>query len=184
MKKLVPVFILFCLSLLFCGCAKHDTSIEIDKFSGKVKISDLELFELNSYELSDKGKEYLNKFVPIYINTVFSKQKVKEAIDNIVIQGHTDSQTFAGIYSADEQYVKNMELSLKRANAVASYIFRTDYDKSYNEILKKILVVEGKSSSEPILINGKEDYDKSRRVELRLNIKSNNIKDVLEIINK
>ena len=32
---------------------------QIDSISGIVKISDLELFDLNSYELSQKGKDYL-----------------------------------------------------------------------------------------------------------------------------
>lgn len=35
-----------------------------------------------------------------------------------------------------------------------------------------MLVVEGKSYSEPILVNGKEDYNKSRRVEMRLKVKN------------
>ena len=44
--------------------------------------------------------------------------------------------------------------------------------------LKKILVVEGKSYSEPILTNGKEDFNKSRRVEMRLKVKKLDITDI------
>ena len=39
---------------------------EVDKLTGNVKISDLQLFEVNSFTLSPKGKEYLNKFIPIF----------------------------------------------------------------------------------------------------------------------
>lgn len=39
--------------------------------SGVVKISDLELFDVNSYELSEKGKQYLSKFAPAYLNSIF-----------------------------------------------------------------------------------------------------------------
>jgi chemotaxis protein MotB len=63
-----------------------------------------------------------------------------------------------------------MDLSLKRANAVAEYMFKTGYDKQYADKFRKILVVEGKSFNEPVLTNGVEDFDKSRRVELKLKV--------------
>lgn len=152
---------------------------QVDPLSGDVKISDLELFEVGSYNLSPKGKKYLDKLVPIYINTIFSKTELIGQIENIIIQGHTDSQSYAGIKNPDEQYMKNMTLSLERANSVANYIFHTNYDKQYSDKLKKILVVEGKSYSEPVLTNGKEDFNKSRRVEMRLKTKKLDITEVL-----
>lgn len=152
---------------------------QVDPLTGDIKISDLELFEVGSYNLSAKGKAYLNKLVPIYINTIFSKDELVGQIENIVIQGHTDSQSYAGIKNPNEQYLKNMNLSLERANSVANYIFYTNYNKKYNDKLKKILVVEGKSYSEPILVNGKEDYNKSRRVELRLKTKKVDITETI-----
>ncbi len=158
---------------------KANIEAEVDPVSGDIKISDLELFEIGSYTLSPKGKVYLNKLVPIYINTIFSKKELIDEIDSIIIQGHTDSQSFSGIKNHDLQYLKNMELSLQRANSVAEYIFSTNYDKEYNEKLKKILVVEGKSYSEPVIVNGKEDYNKSRRVEMRLKVKKMEITDVI-----
>ena len=141
---------------------------QVDTLTGDIKISDLELFELGSYNLSKKGKEYLDKFAPIYINTIFSKEDIVNEIENIIIQGHTDSHTFSGIKDADEQYMRNMTLSLQRANSIANYLFKTKYNKEYTNQLRKKLVVEGKSYSDPIIIDGKEDYNKSRRVELRL----------------
>ena len=158
---------------------KANIEAEVDPLSGDIKISDLELFEVGSYNLSSKGKAYLDKLVPIYINTIFSKKELIDEIENIIIQGHTDSQSFSGIKNPDAQYMKNMELSLQRANSVASYMFNTKIDKQYTQKLKKILVVEGKSYSEPVLINGKEDYNKSRRVEMRLKVKKLDITDIL-----
>ncbi len=152
---------------------------QVDPLTGDIKISDLELFEVGSYNLSTKGKIYLNKLIPIYVDTIFSKDELVGQIENIVIQGHTDSQSYAGIKNPNEQYLKNMNLSLERANSVANYIFYTNYNKKYNDKLKKILVVEGKSYSEPILVNGKEDYNKSRRVELRLKTKKVDITETI-----
>lgn len=139
--------------------------------SGVVKISDLELFDVNSYELSEKGKQYLSKFAPAYLNSIFSNEYLDKNIARIIIQGHTDSQTFQGKYSDDEQYMKNMELSLKRAYAVANYMTNTPYNKANGNRLRKLIIVEGASFSTPVLVNGKEDYAKSRRVELKVVMK-------------
>lgn len=146
----------------------------IDNVTGVVKISDLELFELNSYELSESGKAYLDKFAPAYLNSIFSNKYLNNNIDKIIIQGHTDSQTFYGKYSEDEQYMKNMELSLKRAYAVANYMTNTPYNKANGNRLRKMIIVEGASFSNPVMINGKEDYAKSRRVELKVIMKEKN----------
>ena len=64
---------------------------------------------------------------------------------------------------------------------VAKYIFYTPYNKAYSKKLFKMLVVEGKSFSDPVIINGKEDFDKSRRVELKLVVKSSNLQDFMGI---
>ena len=96
---------------------------------------------------------------------------MNENLDKIIIQGHTDSQTYAGEYTADEQYMKNMELSLNRAYTVANYMTNTPYNKENGDRLRKMILVEGASFSNPILTNGKEDFAKSRRVELKLVMK-------------
>lgn len=157
----------------------ENVNAQVDTLTGDIKISDLELFELGSYQLSAKGRAYLDKFAPIYIDTIFSKEDITKEIESIIIQGHTDSHTFAGVKDPNEQYMQNMTLSLQRANSIANYIFKTNYNKEYTDDLKKILVVEGKSYSDPILTDGKEDYNKSRRVELRLKTKKLDITEIL-----
>ena len=151
---------------------KENIKAEVDEMTGDIKISDLELFEVNSWTLSSKGRQYLDKLIPIYVDTIFSKQELIDGINNIIVQGHTDSQSFSGLKTKDEQFTKNMELSLKRANSVAEYMFKTNYNKAYSGKLRNMLIVEGKSFSEPILkSDGTEDFDKSRRVELKLTVK-------------
>ncbi len=150
---------------------KQNIDVDVDKATGVVKISDLELFDVNSYVLSSSGKAYLEKFAPAYLNSLFSNKYMREHLDKIVIQGHTDSQTYQGQFSPDQQYMKNMDLSLKRAYAVADYMINTPYNKSNGDELRKKIIVEGASFSTPVFVNGKEDYAKSRRVELKLIMK-------------
>src|SRR5574344_369373 len=120
---------------------KQNLDVQVNEYTGEVKFSDLQLFSLNSWQLTENGKAYLNKFIPIYINTIYSNPKFASNVANILIQGHTDSHTFNGVTSKEDQYTRNMDLSLKRANAVAEYIFKTAYDKKYTPLLIKSLVV-------------------------------------------
>lgn len=161
---------------------KNNIKVDVDKFSGTIKISDLELFELNSWELSSKGKTFMSKFVPVYLDSVMKDKSVRDKVSQIVIEGHTDSQTFAGAKSKEEQYYKNMDLSLKRASSVAQYIVYSDYKgkNSYEKDLFKLFVVAGKGPAEPVLVNGKEDYSKSRRVELKLMFKDKSVLDAIK----
>lgn len=149
---------------------EQQSDVEIDPFSGMAKISDMELFELNSAVLTPKGRVFLGKFLPIYFDSVLSGN-LKQYIAYIVIQGHTDSQLFRGVHSKQEQYMLNMNLSMNRAYNVANYVFVLCKNKPYYNDLIKILRIEGASFSRPILVNGKEDYKRSRRVELRLVLK-------------
>lgn len=158
---------------------KHQIDADVDKLTGDIKISDLELFDTGSYALTPDGKAFLDKLMPIYIDTIFEKKELIDGVDNIVIQGHTDSQAFSGAKTKEEQFIKNMDLSTKRANAVAEYMFKTNYDKKYSPELIKMVVVEGKSFTDPILTDGKEDYAKSRRVEMRLKVKPTDIMQTL-----
>ena len=50
--------------------------------------------------------------------------------------------------------------------------------KENSEKLRKMLVVEGKSFSDPVIVDGKEDYNKSRRVELKLRVKARNFAQI------
>jgi chemotaxis protein MotB len=160
--------------------SKADIKVDIDKMTGDLKISDVELFEIGSAVLSPRGKKLLDKLAPIYIDTIFTDKELASEIQYIIIQGHTDSQMFAGVNSKDEQFLRNMDLSLQRANAVAEYIFSTKYNKEFADDFKKVVVVEGKSYNEPVLDSqGNEDFDKSRRVELKLKVKDWNVSTAL-----
>ncbi len=160
----------------------HENNInaEIDKISGDVSIPAAALFELNSYVLTPQGKKLLDKFAPVYINTILGSEKLSKDVEHISFQGYTDSQTFAGVNSKEEQFLRNMDLSLKRANAVAEYVLvHTNYDKKYYNSFRKKIVVEGNSFNNAVIVNGKEDYAKSRRVELKLVVKNMDVSTLL-----
>ena len=64
-----------------------------------------------------------------------------------------------------------MDLSTKRANAVADYMLRGKYKPEFNEGFRHMITVEGRSFNDLILDeNGNEDMAKSRRVEIKLKV--------------
>ncbi len=151
---------------------KHNIKAEVDKMTGDLKIPSSALFEVNSYVLKPEGQAFLAKLTPIYVNTIFENEKLANNIDSIIIQGHTDSQAFAGLTDINQQFIHNMELSAKRANSVAAYMLQAGYKPQYNEGFRHMITVEGRSFNDLILNDkGEEDMDESRRVEIKLKVR-------------
>lgn len=149
----------------------QNINAQVDKMTGDLKIPSSALFEVNSYILKPEGKQFLDKLTPIYVNTIFSNDNFAKNIQSIIIQGHTDSQSFAGVTSINQQFINNMDLSTKRANSVASYMLEGKYKPEYNKGFRQMITVEGRSFNDPILNDkGEEDMVQSRRVEIKLKI--------------
>ena len=89
-----------------------ELSLDIDPQSGAIRFSDGVFFDTAESVLKPEGKEYLNKFLPRYLNVLLDP-KYKNFVSQIIIEGHTDNRG---------NYMYNLELSQKRAFAVTSYI--------------------------------------------------------------
>lgn len=126
------------------------------------------LFDNNMAVLKPSFKEILNDFYPRYI-AILNKPEYRDNIEEIRIEGHTDS---------NGSYFHNMELSQNRTRAVLEYcmsLMRPDQI----EWAMNFITANGLSSSHPILKNGIEDKDLSRRVEFRVRT---NAEKQLEVI--
>ncbi|MEZ5479694.1 MAG: OmpA family protein, partial [Thiolinea sp.] len=73
-----------------------------------------------------------------------------------------------GPSSDDEAYFNNMNLSQGRTRSVLSYIYGLDSIAEERSWMKKNIAAVGYSSSKPILENGIENKNQSRRVIFRL----------------
>jgi chemotaxis protein MotB len=90
-----------------------------------------------------------------------SNRAIRPYLDRIIIEGHTDS---------DGGYLYNLELSQKRALAVMNYLLSLPIAQKYR--LKKYLVASGRAYMDPILRNGVEDKEASRRIEIKFTLKN------------
>ncbi|MCL6547678.1 MAG: OmpA family protein [Alicyclobacillus sp.] len=142
---------------------KSHMTLEIDKFTGAIRIPGSILFDENSANISPQGKRYLRTFIPKYFG-VLLQPKFRGAISAIIIEGHTDQQG---------TYMYNMQLSQARAFSVLQYIYSRQFPAFPTRSLSEQYVTcEGWSFSHPIYdSDGKVDQNQSRRVEFLFRLK-------------
>lgn len=129
------------------------------------------LFDNNMSTLKNNFKAILSDFFPRYID-VLTKPEYRDNIEEIRIEGHTDS---------NGEYFHNMQLSQDRTRAVLQYCMGL-LDSSNIEWSRTLITANGLSSSHPILRDGIEDKSLSRRVEFR--VRTNAEKQLEDIASK
>lgn len=135
------------------------------------------LFETGSFVIKPKFQKILNDFFPRYIQRL---AKYKEDIEEIRIEGHTSSDW--PDVSSDLAYFYNMQLSQDRTRSVLEYSLNIKSIAESKDWVRKYLTANGLSSSKLILVNGKEDKERSRRVEFR--VRTNAEKRIVKIISE
>ena len=130
------------------------------------------LFDEGLDVLKPNFKSILDDFFPRYI-AVLSRPQYKDNIEEIRIEGHTNSN--GGYYS-------NVKLSQDRTRAVLQYCFSLMKEDDVNW-LRGLVTANGLSSSHLIYTkSGSEDKDLSRRVEFR--VRTNAEKQLEDIADK
>ena len=130
------------------------------------------LFAYGRAELQEKFRDILNDFFPRYLSLI-SSDRYKDNIEEIRIEGHTDS---------NGSYEYNMELSQNRTRSVLGYCLYMVEGENM-EWTKSRITANGLSSSRLIFNeDGSENQELSRRVEFR--IRTNAEQQLEEIADK
>ncbi len=145
--------------------------INIDKKSGALRLSSNILFDKGKAELKESAKQELAKAFNDYIGALVTNRAIRPHLERIIIEGHTDS---------DGTYMYNLALSQKRALAVMNYLLTLPIAQKYN--LKKYLVASGRAYLDPIIRNGLEDKEASRRIEIKFQLKNSDAMHEIEKI--
>lgn len=127
----------------------------VDPHTGDVSIRDRILFDENSAVLKPEGKQFLDVFLPVYSQIIFSDRELEQQILRIAIEGHTSSQ------GTDS---RNLDLSLRRAFSVGNYIFSDRVKFVNKEKLTKKILISGRGEIEA---NQKQDEPSDRKVVFR-----------------
>lgn len=122
--------------------AFDEQSMSVDSQTGSITFSSDVLFRYNSATLTQESKNTLKEAIPRYLS-VLLQGRYADYIAEIIIEGHTDT---------DGDYESNMELSFRRANAVAKFCLSKGNGLSDLQIqqLQGVLTVNGRSYSAPI----------------------------------
>jgi len=137
---------------------ENGISATVDPVNGSIALESDVLFDSGRYSLSRNGRMFIDSFLPVYLDVLFSDD-YRPYVAEIIVEGHTDS---------DGGYLSNLELSQQRALAVASYVLDNScrtVSEGMKEELREVVTVNGRSYSDRIFdANGVEDKDASRRV--------------------
>ena len=156
-----------------------EIQIQADKTTGAILFESSILFPTDGNELSEEGKEFFQRFMPVYMNVLLQPQ-FQEYIGEIIVEGHTDDTG---------SYLHNLELSQQRAWSVAEYFLREDCQfltADTQNLLKSLITVNGCANKSPIYNeDGTVNADRSRRVEIKFRLKDQEmIQEMDAILNK
>lgn len=131
-------------------------------------------FLAGSSALTPEFQATLQAFLPKYIKSISNiYEKDPNKIKEIRIEGHTSTEWFADnngqLVTANEAYIKNMELSQNRTRAIIQFALSLPELVPYHSLIKEKLTANGLSSSQIIKKeDGSEDFDASRRIEFKV----------------
>lgn len=148
---------------------KLGNKINIDPNSGAIRLPSSVLFDVGSFEIKPEAKVQLKETLEPYFAVLLGDKEIRDNIDRIIIEGHTDS---------DGTYMHNLDLSQKRALSVMAFIY--SWDEKRNPLLQNYLSANGRSYSDRIFKNGIEDKESSRRIEIKFSLSNKKSMEEIE----
>ena len=143
--------------------------IDIDKKTGSLRLASNILFGSGDAALKPEAKVELEKAFEDYIGTLVTNPEIKPHLDKIIIEGHTDSVG---------SYIYNLNLSQKRALAVMEYLLTLDFTKKHN--IQPLMTASGRAYQDAIMVDGVEDKNASRRIEIKFRLKNEDAMNEIE----
>ncbi|MGE5630383.1 MAG: OmpA family protein [Caulobacteraceae bacterium] len=137
--------------------------------NANIIINESMVFAYNSYKLKPEAKKLLSQLADAF-EKVLDNPEVRENIDAISIDGHTDD-------TGTPEY--NRELSTRRATEVVNYLMSSNpvLQKKYG----KYFAANGFSEFRPIRTGSDEkSRAANRRIEISIIVKDSNIQNVIE----
>ncbi len=137
------------------------SKIDIDKKTGSLRLASNVLFDSGTSKLKPEAKLALKEAFEEYIGILVTNKEIAPHLDKIIIEGHTDS---------DGTYIYNLNLSQKRALAVMEYLLTLSFTQEHN--IRPLMTASGRAYLDAILVDGMEDKEASRRIEIKFRLKN------------
>ncbi|MBN2796501.1 MAG: OmpA family protein [Clostridia bacterium] len=137
--------------------------------NGNIVINESLVFDTDSSDIKESGKALLENLAYAFEN-VLDDDNIRNNIDAINIQGHTDER-------ADAEY--NRELSAARAYSVVNYMMRAN--PNLEDEYGRYFAASGYSEFRPLdMGTSQAAYAKNRRIEISIILKDSNIQNVID----
>jgi chemotaxis protein MotB len=137
--------------------------------NGNIVIEESLLFATNSFTIKKEAKAFLASLANAFA-AVLADAGVRENIDTILVQGHTDERGTTAY---------NRELSAKRASAVLGYMFDENrtLEQSYGSYFAASAYSEFRPTSEE---QNEAAYTRNRRIEISVVLKDATIGSMID----
>jgi chemotaxis protein MotB len=137
--------------------------------NGDIAINENLVFEYNSHAVKKEAKPVLTSLARA-LGNLLADDEVRENIDTILIQGHTDERGSASF---------NWDLSARRATAVLDYLFQTN--KKLPDAYGNYFAASAYSKFRPINpAKSEAAYQQNRRIEISVVPKDTNVRKVID----
>jgi chemotaxis protein MotB len=137
--------------------------------NGNIVINESLVFEYSSFAIKKEGQPLLDTLARA-LGKVLADPEVRENIDAVLIQGHTDERGSSSV---------NRDLSAKRANAVLGYLF--EVNKTLEQTYGNYFAASAYSKFRPINpAKTEQAYAQNRRIEISLVLKDANVRKVID----
>jgi len=136
--------------------------------NGNIIINESLVFDTDSSSVKESGKQLLDNLAIAFEN-VLNDPSIRENIDAISIQGHTDER-------ASQEY--NRELSARRAYSVVNYLMKSNPDLA--DDYGSYFAASAYSEFRPLDLGTSDDaYAKNRRIEISVILKDSHVQNVI-----
>ncbi|MBI9011125.1 MAG: OmpA family protein [Clostridiales bacterium] len=136
--------------------------------NGNIIINESLVFDTDSSSVKESGKQLLDNLAIAFEN-VLSDPSIRENIDAISIQGHTDER-------ASQEY--NRELSARRAYSVVNYLMKSNPDLA--DDFGSYFAASAYSEFRPLDLGTSDAaYAKNRRIEISVILKDSHVQNVI-----
>jgi chemotaxis protein MotB len=137
--------------------------------NGNIVIDESLVFEFNSHTIKPDGKRFLDTLAKAFAN-VLADPNVRQNIDVILVQGHTDERGTVAY---------NRELSAKRANAVLNHMF--DANRTLEQAYGSYFASSAYAEFRPLNLEKNEAaYQQNRRIEISVVLKDAGIRNLID----
>lgn len=136
--------------------------------NGNIVINESLLFDRYSYTVKSEGRSLLDQLAEAF-ETVLANPEIRESIDAINVQGHTDDRGTGN---------SNRELGSRRATSVVNYLMLSN--PSLENIYSDYFLASSYSEFRPAVSGTSESaYAQNRRIEISIILRDTQVQDVI-----